>query len=185
MDNKKIILCIDPGKGGNETGVVNNKLVEKELNLHLALSLLKEVQCEKIHPFLTRSADYFVSLKKRIEMAHDLGASVFISIQMSQSKNVCDRGVRAIFYSQESKSLADCLLKKINKNLPDLHQRGLAEGRLPIFQLKIPAVIIECGCLTNYQDSEIFNDPLNHVLFAWSIRQGIDEYLKRGKHYAN
>lgn len=185
---KKTILCIDPAKGGDDFGVVSRNLIEKNFNLLLSLSLLKEIQNHDFHAFLTRSCDYFVSFRKRVEMAQDFGASVFVSLQMQGTDKVCERGMRVVYQNDESKLLAESIIKKVNRRLPLLSQKGIAERSFPILrELKIPSVVIECGYLTNQKDYEIFNQPSNRLLLAWGIREGIESYLsfKKGNQNAN
>jgi N-acetylmuramoyl-L-alanine amidase len=74
-------VVLDPGHGGIETGAVGpNGLVERDLNLAVALVTKELLEREGATVVLTRTADYRISLNTRAEIAQRLKPPVFISI---------------------------------------------------------------------------------------------------------
>ena len=76
------IVVIDPGHGGIDAGAVGrNGTYEKTVVLALAKQLESSINQRKgFKAFLTRTGDYFVPLKKRVEITRDYGADFFISL---------------------------------------------------------------------------------------------------------
>ena len=74
-------VVLDPGHGGIDPGAERDGLSEKGLMLmfarELSESLLRSGQFEVV---LTRSDDSFVSLERRVEIAHQVEADVFVSL---------------------------------------------------------------------------------------------------------
>ena len=79
---ENFIVVIDPGHGGIYAGAVGrNGTYEKTVVLALAKQLESSINQRKgFKAFLTRTGDYFVPLKKRVEITRDYGADFFISL---------------------------------------------------------------------------------------------------------
>lgn len=76
-----LIVVLDPGHGGIDPGAERDGYQEKDLILSFAKQL-KEVlvRSGRFEVVLTREDDSFVSLERRIAIAHEVGAHVFISL---------------------------------------------------------------------------------------------------------
>lgn len=76
-----LVVAIDPGHGGIDPGAEHGDLVEKDLMLDFALELRDRLLREGgFRVILTRDADYFVSLERRVALAHQAGADLFLSL---------------------------------------------------------------------------------------------------------
>lgn len=74
-------VVLDPGHGGEETGAVGpGGLVERDLNLAVALKVKAALEREGATVVLTRTADYRIAIATRAEIAQKLKPPVFISI---------------------------------------------------------------------------------------------------------
>ena len=83
-----LVVCIDPGHGGSETGAAANGLKEKELNLKIALALRDELNTYKgVIAIMTRTNDTYVGLDERPAYAALNGADLFISIHCNAGGN--------------------------------------------------------------------------------------------------
>lgn len=82
-DRKSDVLTvvIDPGHGGIDPGAVRGDLMEKTLMLDLARAV-QDAMTRQGGPrvLLTRNDDSFVPLERRVSLAHELGADLFISL---------------------------------------------------------------------------------------------------------
>lgn len=80
-DGDRLLVVLDPGHGGIDPGAEQNGAVEKELMLQFALEL-KEVliRSGQVDVVLTRQEDSFVSLERRVALAHQARADLFISL---------------------------------------------------------------------------------------------------------
>jgi len=119
---KKRIIVIDPGHGGEDPGAVSRRgTYEKDIVLAISRGIKKEI--DKIPQFravLTRSGDYYVSFDRRLRMARDTGASLFISVHADTAKNTKARGSSVYSLSTGGASSEAAKLLAQNENLSDI-----------------------------------------------------------------
>ncbi|HNQ34726.1 MAG TPA: N-acetylmuramoyl-L-alanine amidase [bacterium] len=85
----EIVLVLDPGHGGHDSGAIGSirGLEEKLVNLDLALRLENYLKNRpKLKIFLTRKDDTFVSLPDRTKFANDNNADLLISIHTNSAR---------------------------------------------------------------------------------------------------
>jgi N-acetylmuramoyl-L-alanine amidase len=112
---KRLIVAIDPGHGGDDTGALGyRKLPEADIALAIGKKLKAELdQIPGISAVLTRSGDYFVPLRKRIDIARKYQADVLVSLHCNASRNRDATGTEVYFLSsggatdEAARSLAD------------------------------------------------------------------------------
>ncbi|MBN1474083.1 MAG: N-acetylmuramoyl-L-alanine amidase [Syntrophaceae bacterium] len=116
------IIIIDPGHGGEDPGAISKKRVyEKNIVLAISKEIKKEI--DKIPGFravLTRSGDYYVSFNKRLQIAKDLDASLFISVHADAAKNRKAKGSSVYSLSTGGASSEAAKLLASNENLSDI-----------------------------------------------------------------
>ncbi len=95
------IVVIDPGHGGEDPGAVGpHSLKEKDVCLQIAKKLKEEIdKMDGMKAFLTRKGDYFVPLRKRTQIAEELGADVFVSLHANASRSKRAFGTEVYFLS--------------------------------------------------------------------------------------
>ncbi len=95
------VIVIDPGHGGEDPGRVNpGGLKEKDLALLLAQDLQREINRRRgYRAELTRKGDYFVSLRRRREIAEKLGGHIFVSLHFNAAPSRRARGSEIFFVS--------------------------------------------------------------------------------------
>ena len=77
----KLLVVLDAGHGGIDPGAERDGQTEKALMLRFARELREVLLCAgDFDVALTRDADAFVSLERRVAIAHELGADVFMSL---------------------------------------------------------------------------------------------------------
>ena len=171
-----LTVIIDPGHGGEDGGAVGiDGSFEKDLNLSIALMLRDILSCCGINTVLTRDADVLLYDKNSDYMGHkkeqDLNArrliaenynnAVFISIHMNSFTDSRYNGLQ-VYYSPNnslSASLADNIQKTTAKLLMDYNRRKIKKADSSIYlldRLSCPAVLIECGFLSNAEDCRRF-----------------------------
>lgn len=88
-----LIIALDPGHGGEETGATYYGLEEKNLNLSLARMLLEELEeYEGVTTILTRTEDEEVSLFERGRRASEQHANMLISLHFNASVSHTSNG---------------------------------------------------------------------------------------------
>ncbi len=97
----KYVVVIDPGHGGMDPGAIGlYGLVEKDLVLDISRRVVKYCNQEpNIKALLTRNGDYYIPLDKRVEIAHEYGADLFISIHSNKAPSRKVKGVMAFVLS--------------------------------------------------------------------------------------
>jgi N-acetylmuramoyl-L-alanine amidase len=112
---KGLIVAIDPGHGGDDTGALGyRRLPEADVVLAIGKKLRAELeQIPGVSAVLTRSGDYFIPLRKRMEIARRFQADIMISIHCNASRNRDATGTEVYFLSltgatdEASRSLAE------------------------------------------------------------------------------
>ena len=91
---KDKIIVIDPGHGGEDPGATGKRgTAEKNVVLAVGKKLRDILNSgEGTRAFLTRGGDYYVPFKKRLSIARELGADLFISIHADAARNRIAKG---------------------------------------------------------------------------------------------
>ena len=114
----KLLVVLDPGHGGIDPGAENDGDSEKELMLRFARELRDELmRAGGFDVALTREEDKFVSLERRVAIAHKLGADVFISLHADALSE--GRATGATVYT-----LSDSASDKASAALAERHNRA-------------------------------------------------------------
>jgi N-acetylmuramoyl-L-alanine amidase len=83
--DKSLVVVLDPGHGGLDTGITTPQGPEKSITLELAKTVKKMLQTDpRLKVVLTRDADSQPSLDERAAAANSAGADVFVSIHAAQ-----------------------------------------------------------------------------------------------------
>lgn len=172
------LVVIDAGHGGSDPGAISTtKKKEKDFNLAVTLKveqlLKKETQFDYV---LTRSGDTYPSLKDRVKIAEDMNADIFISIHANAGSATAS-GVETYYTRKESLALANVMHKYL------VASSGLTDRKVRTKSLHVtrettmPAVLLECGYLSNPKDDAILFTESFQNNVAEGIVKGIKEYL--------
>ncbi len=101
------LVMIDPGHGGEDSGRRNpDGTREKVLALQFARDLKKTLDSRPgFRADLTRDGDYFVSLRRRREIAERHGAHLFVSLHFNAAPSRSARGTEVFFVSLKGATL--------------------------------------------------------------------------------
>ena len=104
--SKKFLIAIDPGHGGDDPGAIGSGgAQEKRIVLEIAQKLVRLINSDgRMRAFLTRHADYYVSLRSRIEIARREKADAFISIHADAAKRKTAKGASIFVLSDRGAS---------------------------------------------------------------------------------
>jgi N-acetylmuramoyl-L-alanine amidase len=112
------VVVIDPGHGGKDPGAVGpTRLLEKDVVMDVARRLKTFLEKRNIaQPMLTRSGDYYVTLGKRLQLAEEAGADMFISLHADAAVDRQAIGTSVFFLSlkEATDKVARLLAKKAN-----------------------------------------------------------------------
>ena len=111
LDSQRdILVAIDAGHGGEDPGALGPKFGGKKLReKHVVLGIAKELQSliknePGFEPLLTRSGDYYISLRGRTKKARKANADLFISIHADAFKNSKAKGASVWILSSRGAS---------------------------------------------------------------------------------
>jgi N-acetylmuramoyl-L-alanine amidase len=119
---KAKIVVVDAGHGGEDPGAVGKMGTrEKDVVLKIAKKLRDNLnKREGYQAFLTRTGDYYVPFKKRLKIARDYGADVFVSIHADAVRNRTIRGGSAYILSTGGATNETARLLARKENLADV-----------------------------------------------------------------
>ncbi|MDO4941931.1 MAG: N-acetylmuramoyl-L-alanine amidase [Lachnospiraceae bacterium] len=192
--NAKTVV-IDAGHGGNDPGKVGiNNLLEKDINLKIALYLKKYLEKNDIHVIMTREKDESLStstsnhktsdLSNRKEIIFQNNPAAAISIHQNSYPSSSVHGAQ-VFYGENhenSKALAELLQSNLLKMDSTNHRAAKSNNSYYLFRDNPYAtVIVECGFLSNPEEASWLNDPDYQKKIAWQLHLGILEYIKTMK----
>ncbi|WP_086870872.1 N-acetylmuramoyl-L-alanine amidase AmiA [Kosakonia pseudosacchari] len=103
----KRIVMLDPGHGGIDTGAIgHNGSQEKYVVLAIAKNVRAQLRAQGIDARLTRTGDKFIPLYDRVEIAHQHGADLFMSIHADGFTNPSAAGASVFALSNRGASSA-------------------------------------------------------------------------------
>ncbi len=118
----KFIVVIDAGHGGEDPGAIGaKKTQEKKVVLEIARLLKKEIDKQPgMKAVLTRDGDYYISLRKRIEIAHKHSANLFLSIHTGAFDKPSMSGISLFALSKKGATSEKARILAKKENASDL-----------------------------------------------------------------
>lgn len=188
-------IIIDPGHGLPDGGAVSkNGVKESPLNLQISLKLKEELTERGFNVIMTRDTEEGLDKKKKTDMYKRLDimtqtpSDMFISIHINKFSQSRYRGAEVLYSSNfvQSTLLAQLIMDRIREIDPAVQTRGIKQAEKSLFLMKnatIPAVIVECGFLSNPEDEALLSDKAYQARIAGAICDGIIEYYRNVEDY--
>ncbi|WP_417837757.1 N-acetylmuramoyl-L-alanine amidase [Tritonibacter scottomollicae] len=125
-----LVVMLDPGHGGLDPGAeAEGGIAEKDLMLAFAYDLGERlVRSGAFEVLLTREGDYFVSLERRIAMAHQQGADIFISLHADSVTEGMAHGTVIYTLSKSASDVASAKLAERHDRADLLAGSDLSEA---------------------------------------------------------
>lgn len=119
---RDIIVVVDPGHGGKDPGAVGAKGErEKDVVLSIAQLLAKRLKKEKgFDVKLVRNDDFFVPLRKRVDIARQHKADMFISVHADAAPRLSASGASVYCLSEGGATSATARFMAQRENGADL-----------------------------------------------------------------
>jgi N-acetylmuramoyl-L-alanine amidase len=196
------VICIDPGHGGKDTGKVDGSNYEKKYTLLLAQEVAAQLQPFNVKVVMTRTKDETLELSDRPDIARRKKADLFVSLHYNAASPDIN-GVEVYCLSpagmassnegggrankmacpgnslnSENMLLAHLVHRQILRGT-GIVDRGLKRSRFAVLRTaRMPAILIECGFMTNKGDARKIADPAFRKKMAQSIVNGIIAYKR-------
>ncbi len=188
------VVVIDPGHGGIDPGKVGaNQVLEKDINLSIALKLKELLEEDKVLVIMTREEDVglyketdsnkkVADMKKRCEIIDESNCNLAVSIHQNSFSSASISGPQVFYFetSIEGQKLAGIIQKQLIEIVKPKKERveKANNNYYMLKKVKVPSVIIECGFLSNSEEVMLLAQDEYQEKIALAIRNGILEYLK-------
>jgi N-acetylmuramoyl-L-alanine amidase len=119
--SRDILVMIDPGHGGEDSGARGKRSYEKTVVLQISKRLKALIDAQPgMKAELTRTGDYYVKLRKRSTLARQNRADMFISIHADAFKDSRARGASVYALSLRGATSETAKILANKENLSDL-----------------------------------------------------------------
>ena len=194
--NRKIVI-IDAGHGGFDGGAVaDDGTVEKDINLKISHKLSTMLQFSGIDVIMTRTEDIGTDntdskiianrkksdLQNRLALMEKYPQALYISVHLNKFTTSAASGTQ-VFYTKnfpEASKLGQSVQDSVVKMLQPENKRVIKQGTSGTFLLhnaKIPAIIIECGFISNYNELIKLKKEEYQSQIAFAIMGGVLDYI--------
>lgn len=191
-ENRPVIV-LDAGHGGEDGGAVGvNGVEEKTVNLAIALFVREKLEAAGYPVKMIRETDTAVGdttlstlnerkrsdILYRTQIVNETENCIFVSIHQNFFEQSQYSGAQ-MFYSannSESAGLAECIRRSVVSKIQPENKREnkQAESRIYILShVDVPAVIVECGFISNPEEAELLSDANYQQKMADAIAEGI------------
>jgi len=190
---KGFTVVIDAGHGGIDGGAqgVATGVIESDINLAIANEL--KTLCERagITVVMTRTTAGGLyglpvpgfkkrDMKRRAEIINDSDPALVVSIHQNTCGSHSRRGSLVYYKAGYEKGLvfAKTVSERINAMPEKVRNCVPMSGDLFILNNSpCPAVIVECGFLSNEQDEKMLCDDMYREKLAYAVLLGITDYM--------
>lgn len=167
-------VVIDAGHGGHDSGAVTRYAGrEKDAALDVAMRLRPKLEAAGFGTVMTRSDDRFIPLDTRARISNRQSNVIFVSIHFNYSPRSHIRGSEVYYKSRCSARIAENILRQITA-LPGASSRGVRTANFRVLKKnEYPAVLVECGFLTNPVEGRRCANGAYREQLATAIARGI------------
>lgn len=201
-----IVVVLDPGHGGQDSGAMCGTMLEKDLTLDVALRAEMILRTGGFATALTRDDDRYVSLADRASLGNRTRNSLFVSIHFNDDVRAAASGIETYYAMQAPATLpfffswfsflqrgAPGPLTEKSETLAGFIQKALVErtqainrGVKPqqfyvIAHVRSPAALVEGGFITNKSDVTKLATTDYRQKIAAAIGDGLHRYRDAGK----
>ena len=173
-------VVIDAGHGGHDSGARSRwGGREKSHTLSVAQRLEPKLRAAGFKTVMTRTGDYFVPLDERARISNRQNNAIFVSIHFNHSPKRRISGAEVYYKTEPSRVIAQRILGKMEA-LPGLDSRYVKTANFRVLKKnEYPAVLVECGYLSNRSEGRLSASEQQHERLANAIAQALVE--QRGK----
>jgi N-acetylmuramoyl-L-alanine amidase len=169
-------VVVDAGHGGKDNGAFRRYGgAEKIATLDVAKRLERKLRESQLKTVMTRSSDVFIPLDERVDIENSQKNSIFVSIHFNDSRRRGIHGFETYYNASNSRELADQIQNKL-LTIERSANRGVHFANFRVLRLaKYPAVLVECGFLSNRREGGGARDSEFRELLADKIAEAIVE----------
>lgn len=193
-EEKQKTVVIDPGHGGIDGGAISVLGdEEQEINLDISLKLRDKLKAKGIAVVMTRETDAglygendtnkkVADMKARCSLINEVNPELMVSVHQNNYSSEGVKGAQVFYYSHsvEGEKAAVILQNHLREGLDKDNERKAKknDNYYILINVKCPAVIAECGFLSNYSEAELLKNSEYQEKVAQALCDGICEYLE-------
>src|SRR5213080_5060695 len=169
-------VVVDAGHGGKDSGAYRRYgPAEKIVALDVAQRLNRKLRESQLKTVMTRSSDVFIELNNRVAIENAQKNAIFVSIHFNDSRRRGVRGFETYYHSGPSFDLANGIQEKL-MTIPNSKNGGVHTANFRVLRLATcPAVLVECGYLSNRSEGNQARDWEYRELLADRIAEAVVE----------
>src|ERR1700688_2203072 len=180
-------VVVDAGHGGKDSGAYRRSgPPEKIVTLDVAQRLNRKLRESQLKTVMTRSSDVFIPLDERVAIENAQKNCIFVSIHFNDSRRRGVHGFETYYHSPYASDLANRIQAKL-MTIPNSANRGVNTANFRVLRLAAyPAVLVECGFLSNRREGGEARDFEYRELLADRIAEAIvEQRYGRGVYHAS
>jgi N-acetylmuramoyl-L-alanine amidase len=167
-------VVIDAGHGGfDRGGIPGQRIPEKVVALDVAQRLEKRLRQAGYRVVMTRDSDVFVPLGERVRIANRYGDAIFVCIHFNSATRVGANGIETYYYSTNSAAFAANIHRQVVSGTTSDNRGIRRRGFYVLRRTDIPAVLVECGFLTNPTEAQLILESTYRQRIADRIADGV------------
>ena len=169
-------VVVDAGHGGKDSGAYRRYgPPEKMVALDVAQRLDRKLRESQVKTVMTRDSDVFIPLNDRVAIENKQKNAVFVSIHFNDSRKRRARGFETYYHSGASLDLASRIQQKL-MTIPNSANGGVHTANFRVLRFaNCPAVLVECGYLSNRSEGNQARDWEYRELLADRIAEAVVE----------
>ena len=173
-DGSPVTVVIDAGHGGYDRGgIPGQRVSEKDMTLDVARRLKSVLAASGYRVVMTRDSDVFVPLGTRCAIANSYRNAIFVSVHFNSATRRGASGIETYFYSRDSLSLASAIHHYVAGGAPSDNRGVRRRGYYVLRRTNMPAVLVECGFLTNPTEAAYAQNASYRQKLAEAIASGV------------
>ena len=167
-------VVVDAGHGGKDSGAYRRYgPPEKVVALDVAQRLNRKLRESQLKTVMTRDSDVFIELNDRVAIENAQKNAIFVSIHFNDSRRRGVRGFETYYHSGASFDLANGIQEKLMA-IPNSKNGGVHTANFRVLRnATCPAVLVECGYLSNRSEGNQARDWEYRELLADKIAEAI------------
>lgn len=192
VEGKAVDVVLDAGHGGSDPGKIGiNNVLEKDVNLSIVLKIKELLENEGMGVVLTRDSDTRVDengkeyskaadMKQRVDVMNEVMPQMVVSVHQNSYTSSEIKGAQVFYFtsSETSKKMAEIIQEELRKVDPSNTRQVKANDTYYLLKkTEVPAIIVECGFLSNPEEAEKLATEEYQDKMAEAIVEGIKSYL--------
>ena len=189
---RDLTVVIDVGHGGNDPGKIGvDNVKEKDVNLQIALCLKAQLQARGVKVILTREGDVCLAtngatnkkvsdMHNRVSLINASGADYMISIHQNSLPGHPGVSGAQVFHNGQdgAEALALSIQNDLNMavNIREKNAKRIDDSIYIMKHADCPAVLVECGFLSNPEETVLLQQPDYQLHMAAAIAAGFCQY---------